>query len=80
MHELVVVKSLNEYDVIGNERACAERIGESLDWHGEIIDAQSLVDVKFRFLNFFRSSSSLTENSQSKLSTIDICDCIEVSL
>ena len=80
MHELVVVKSLNEYEVIGNERACAERIRKTLDWHGEIIDAQSLVDVEFRFLNFFRSSSSLAENSHLKLSIIDICQCILVSL
>ena len=63
VHKLVVVENLNEQELIGNERACAERIRESLDWHGEVIDAQSLVDVEFSLFDFFRASGLLAKHS-----------------
>ena len=51
-----------------------------MDWHGEVVEAQRLVDVKLGFCDLLRGSSGLAENSEFEDAIIDICDRIAVSL
>ena len=71
MGQIVVVKKLHEDSIVVNERACAERISEALNWHGVIIDSNGSVDVKLFLLDSFNISSLFSKDSESKFTIIN---------
>lgn len=71
MGQIVVVEKLNEDSIVVNERACAERISEALDWHCVIVNSNGCVDVKLFFLDSFNVSSLFSKDSESEFTVVN---------
>ena len=68
----MVVEKLNEDSIVVNERACAERISEALNWHGVVVDTDGLVDVKLFPLDSLYISSLFAKDSEAELAVVDV--------
>lgn len=71
MGEAVIVEELYEESIVRDESACDKWVRESLNWHGVVVDTESLVDVELLFTNHLRTPRLLPKHSEPKFAVID---------
>lgn len=72
--DAVVMKEVDEEQVIMDPRACDEGVWKVLDWHGVVVDVQSFVDVELCPFYFFLSPGFCAKNTNEEDTVIHVGD------